>query len=192
MKTFTVALATILLAGLTMTPTHFTRAADAGAETGVKTGAKTGAKTEAKKPAPAEFPLGVCLVHEMGYIPELASWKREKVDNADDHVKSVTEQWRKGAPSLEKVITAPLARRLSRWSRKQMAAYKKVSPLTSVKFKCVRANAQQRKIVFEGTIDTLPTHSPIVTRWLRVYVLYDTASKAIVRTTVTIRGQILE
>ncbi len=67
-----------------------------------------------------------------------------------------------------------------------------VAAVRVVKFTAVRANAQQRKVVFEGTIDTLPTHAPIVTRWLRVYVLYDTTSKTIIRTTVTIRGQVLE
>ncbi|MHC4789222.1 MAG: hypothetical protein ACYS8K_08500 [Planctomycetota bacterium] len=139
-----------------------------------------------------ELPIGVCLVREMGYIPELNSWGSDKAGKLADHVDRAGDQWRKQIPSLKKLITPRLARRLSRWARKQMAAYKTVPPLANVKFKPVRVNKQQRKIVFEGTLDTLPTHSRIVTRWLRVYLLYDEPSSTVLRTTITIRGQVLE
>jgi len=34
----------------------------------------------------------------------------------------------------------------------------------------------------------LPTRSPLVTRWLKVYLLVDLRSKAILRVVITIRG----
>jgi hypothetical protein len=42
-----------------------------------------------------------------------------------------------------------------------------------------------------GTIDALPTHSPLVTRWLKVYLFYDLYARSIARITITIRGQVL-
>ncbi len=47
---------------------------------------------------------------------------------------------------------------------------------------------QREKLVLEGTIDTLPTHSPLVTRWLKVYLVVDLRNKAILRAVITIRG----
>ena len=42
------------------------------------------------------------------------------------------------------------------------------------------------------TIDTLPTHQPLVTRWLKVYVVFDLHEKSVSAVVVTIRGQRLE
>ena len=43
-------------------------------------------------------------------------------------------------------------------------------------------------LLLESTLDTLPTHSSVVTRWLKLYLLYDVPSKSIVRVTVTNPG----
>ena len=48
------------------------------------------------------------------------------------------------------------------------------------------------KLVLEGTIDTLQSHSRVVTRWLKVYVLYNMSERKIAHITFTIRGQRLE
>lgn len=42
--------------------------------------------------------------------------------------------------------------------------------------------------MLEGTIDTLPTHSPLVTRWPKVYLVVDRRNKAILRVVITIRS----
>jgi hypothetical protein len=142
-----------------------------------------------ESPVPGDLPLGVCLVHEMGYIPELESWKSAGMDKAGAHTIHVTKAWKELAPSLEPIITAKLAQRLSRWAAEPMETYTQVPPIGEIGWEPVRTDAGGRRILFEGTLDTLPTHSPIVTRWLRVYVLYDSARETILRTTVTIRGE---
>lgn len=149
------------------------------------------AKPAEPAPTAGDLPIGLCLVPEMGYIPEVDSWQRDVAPHAD-HVRLVRRQWQKQAVSLQKHLTPRLARRLSRWARKEMAAYAKVPRLGDVELKPVRANPQHRKGVYEGTIDTLPTHSRVVTRWLKVYVLYDETNRTILRTTITIRGERLE
>ena len=50
------------------------------------------------------------------------------------------------------------------------------------------ADPQKEKLVLEGTNGTLPTHSPLLTRWLKVYLVVDFRSKAILRVIITIRG----
>ena len=52
-------------------------------------------------------------------------------------------------------------------------------------------DAGRGKLVLEGTIDTLPTHHQLVTRWLKVYVLCNLPGRKIAHVTFTIRGQIL-
>ena len=79
-----------------------------------------------------------------------------------------------------------------RWQRLPKLRHKKVPPLKDAAWTPVRSNERDRKLVLEATLDTLPSHSPIVTRWLKAYLLYDVARKAVVRVTITIRGEILE
>jgi len=54
------------------------------------------------------------------------------------------------------------------------------------------ANEEQSTILLESTIDTLPTHHRLVTRWLKAFVRYDTRGQKIAHVTITIRGQRLE
>jgi hypothetical protein len=73
-----------------------------------------------------------------------------------------------------------------------MEKYNAMPPLDKAKISAAGTTADKKSIVFEGTIDTLPTHSPLVTRWLKVYFIYDLATKSIRHTTITIRGEVLE
>ena len=65
-------------------------------------------------------------------------------------------------------------------------------PLDKVELKPLGLAADGRGLVLEGTIDTLPTHHPLVTRWLKGYVLYDDHNRRIRHATLTIRGERLE
>ena len=65
-----------------------------------------------------------------------------------------------------------------------LAEKTKVSP--------IGINAADKRIIFEGTIVTLPSHSPLVARWLKVYFLYDPPTKSIRHMTITIRGEAQE
>ena len=84
------------------------------------------------------------------------------------------------------------ARALSRWSLPQMEEYRAVPPLEKVELKPLGLAADGRGLVLEGTIDTLPSHHPLVTRWLKVYLLYDDRNRQIRHATLTIRGERLE
>lgn len=81
---------------------------------------------------------------------------------------------------------------MSRWSKVQMKGYETVPAVTGVRLKPIGLDDRRVKLVLEGTIDTLPSHHPLVTRWLKVYVLYDISERKITHVTFTIRGQVLE
>lgn len=139
-----------------------------------------------------QYPLSICFVREMEYMPELNGWESCSKEDYKEEVKKALVDWEKKCTWVETRITPELARELSRWAIKEMKNYKKVSPLSKVKFIPVRFNPDHRMIVLEGTIDTLPAHSPIVTRWLKIFLVYDTVNKEIIRATITIKGEILE
>jgi hypothetical protein len=73
-----------------------------------------------------------------------------------------------------------------------MEAYATVPPLEKAELRPVAVDEKEGVILLEGTLDTLPTHSPLVTRWLKAFVRYDTSAQRIARVTITIRGQVLE
>ena len=139
-----------------------------------------------------QYPLSICFVREMEYMPELNGWQACVKENYTKEVKKAMVDWEKKRSWVEAKITPELARELSRWAIKEMKNYKKVSPLSKVKFMPVRFNTDHKMIVLEGTIDTLPAHSPIITRWLKIFLVYDTINDEIIRATITIKGEILE
>lgn len=152
--------------------------------------AKPGKKKKQKAVKP--YPVSICYVREMEYIPELNGWE---ACSKDDYVEEVTNallEWKKVRPWVEKRVTPKKAKRLSQWAQKEMEKYTRVPPLTRIKLIPVRFNKDHRMIVLEGTIDTLPAHSPIITRWLKIFLIYDTINKQIIRATITIKGEILE
>ena len=73
-----------------------------------------------------------------------------------------------------------------------MEEYSAVPALTDVALQPIGVDKKGGKLVLEGTVDTLPSHHPIVTRWLKVYVVYDIPGRKISHVTFTIRGQVLE
>ena len=138
------------------------------------------------------IPVGFCIMPEMQYIPEVNGWTACKPDAFPDVAAKAAESWKKAMPWVRTQVTPELARKLSRWAKEQMTQYEKVSPLEKVAFTPVRHDESQRKLVLEGTVDTLPSHAAIVTRWLKLYLLCDEHSGEVLRVTVTIRGEILE
>ena len=100
--------------------------------------------------------------------------------------------WKRNIPTVREHLTPQRVRDLSRWARKEMENYSTVPDLKEVALRPVHVDAERHKLVLESTVDTLPTHSPLVTRWLKVYVLYDLRSQKVAHVTVTIRGERLE
>ena len=115
----------------------------------------------------------------------------DKARWADD-IRRATALWEKQIPGLKGQLTAERVRSLSRWAKPQMEGYKRTPNLDGVALRPAGTDAQQGKLVLEGTLETLPTHSPLVTRWLKVYLLYDLSTKSLTRITITIRGERLE
>jgi len=138
------------------------------------------------------LPVGLCLIPETDYIPEVDDWPLCRPDAFPDEVTRALKDWEKKRRWVEKRITPQLVQALSGWARSEMKQYTSVTSLAKVQLKPVRHHEARRKIVLEGTIDTLPTHSRLVTRWLKIFLLYDRHTRRIIRATVTIRGQVLE
>lgn len=150
-------------------------------------------RADAPETAPAEgLPVGLCCSEEMGFVCEVDSWEKCEPNAYADIVRQAAVAWPDEARRIGPYITPELARRLSRWARKEMEGYAEVSPLEPIVFKPVSHYPPRKKIVLQGTVDTLPTHAPLVTRWLQVYVLWDIPGKTIEHVTVTIRGERLE
>ena len=144
------------------------------------------AEPDAKDVAP-----GLALIPEMEQFPELA-WPRSVSPELPPELAPVLADWRTSSPLMDASVTPEAVRSLSRWARAEMERYKAVPPLTQVEFAVAGEDTPHGRILLEGTLDTLPTHSPIVTRWLKVFLVCDTGNWSVVRTVVTIRGQVLE
>ena len=142
-----------------------------------------------------EIPLSWCLVREMEPVPE-TWWTPCAKDAYPADVKRALADWDKKRPWVQAQLTPALARALSRWAQREMEAYQSVPDLRDVALYPVAYKDQggdHRWLLLEGTVDTLPSHSPgIVTRWLKIYIIYNSESRSVVRATVTIEGQRLE
>ncbi len=138
-----------------------------------------------------EAPLSWCLVREMDPIPEMW-WPPCQGDAYPDDVARALTDWEKKRPWVQQRLTPSLVRSLSRWAHREMETYDSVPQLTGVKLCPVACKAKgdhNKWILLEGTVDTLPSHSPgIVTRWLKIFLVYDSEIWSVVRATVTIRG----
>ena len=146
------------------------------------------ASAEAPDSTDVEYPVALCVVPEMNYVPELDSWSACQPDAFTEHLPQVRSDWKTHSRWVAKRLTPELVRSLSRWARPQMAAYRAVPPLEDLPWKPVAVHQPHGKLVLEATVDTLPVHAPLVTRWLKLYLLYDMRGKSILRVTITIRG----
>ena len=131
-------------------------------------------------------------VEEIKLIGANPSWTKDDETRLAVQVAAAHEAWKSEAAKLQEKVTAEKVRSLSRWAKPQMEDYKVVPALDKAKLSAAGVSADKKSIVFEGTVDTLPTHSPLVTRWLKVYFIYDLSTKSIRHATITIRGQVLE
>ena len=141
---------------------------------------------------PPEPSVPVAMVPEMEPIPGFDGGEPCKPDDfAADTAKAVAE-WATQRRAIARLLTAAKARELSRWAKKQMEGYKRVPPLDKLVFQPKAVHKDAKRLVLEATVDTLPTHSHLVTRWLKVYLLFDQDKQALAKVAVTIRGELLE
>jgi hypothetical protein len=141
---------------------------------------------------PEEAPSWLVLVAEMKPIAELDSWKPCPEGAFAKPAEEARAALKKKLPEVEKRVTAEAVRDLSGWAKKEMTKYEKVPSFDKVTWAPVRADDKQERLLLEGTVDTLPTHSPLVKRWLKTYVVYDVKNKEVSKVVVTIRGQVEE
>ncbi len=140
-------------------------------------------------------PVPIVLEPEMAGIGELNDWEHLTPEAAAGfavHEKAIAARWDELRPWLKTRVTAAAVRRLSRWARPQMEGYLRVPLLEKAVFQPVRREPEGERLLYEATLDTLPTHHPLVTRWLKVYLVFDPTSKTVPKVIVTIRGEILE
>jgi hypothetical protein len=142
-----------------------------------------------KPPAPA---VPVAMVPEMEKIEGIDGGTACKPEEFAPDVAKALADWATKRPTIEPLVTAEKVRELSRWAKKEMQEYRRVPPLARVTLRPVSFHKEAGHLVLEGTVGTLPTHSPLVTRWLKLYLLYDQGKQAIVKVAVTIRGEVLE
>lgn len=144
------------------------------------------------------FDGNLALVPEMNPVMELdalgerAALTEEEAGRLAADAGRAAAEWKGRVGQLQAIVTPELARALSRWSLPQMKDYRGVPPLEKVELKPLGLVPGGRGLVLESTIDTLPSHHPLVTRWLKVYLLYDDHNRQIRHATLTIRGERLE
>ncbi len=145
-----------------------------------------------------KVPAWLSFVPEMQTVPIMdraelsAPWSDAHRAQYADDLERAGEEWRRLAPTIETHVTPPQVRSLSRWALPQMEQYVRVPSIAPAELKPLRMDAEGHHILLEATLDTLPTHSSLVTRWLKAIVLYDRPHRSIAHVTITIRGQRLE
>jgi hypothetical protein len=143
-----------------------------------------------KAPAPAPM-AALRFVPEMMPFPE-QKWPRCPAGAFAQETQDALAAWAKLHATAAPRITAERARELSLWAKAQMEKYAAVPPLGDIAFTPAGAAPGKRLLLLEGTADTLPSHSPLVTRWLKIFLVYDCETRSIREVIVTIRGELQE
>jgi len=136
--------------------------------------------------------ISIRQVREMNRIIEVDGWTSCPPTAFTSQIDDAVASWVRIRPEVEKALTPSLVRSLSRWAIPQMTAYRKVPSLEKVSWTAVSTDNATGQVVIETTVDRLPTHSPLVTRWLKLFLVYDPAKGAFPSVIVTIRGELLE
>ena len=140
----------------------------------------------------AVFPASIAFVKEMAYIPEVDGWEQCKPAEFAADSQTLLRQWDTLYRWVQKQYSPATVRALSGWAQKQMAAYKRTPGLKGLPFVPIRVRQDQKKLVFEAVAGSLPVHDKTVTRYLKIFLLYDSGESKIVKVTITIRGELSE
>ncbi len=150
------------------------------------------AGAEASETAAAELPFDLCLARELHLIPEADTWTPCEPTAFPDATQKLAKAWPAHARALKPYVTADVVRRLSRYAHREMAMYSKAPSLAPLSFRPRASHRDGAFITFAAQADPLPSHSPLVKRWLEIFVLYNVTGDAVERVTVTVRGQVEE
>ena len=146
----------------------------------------------APAPITADYPLGLCLIPEMDYIPEVDTWPDCAATDYAPDAQDALRDWQLKSGWVASCAPPDIVRALSRWAKPQMVDYSRVPPLLQVQMTLVATDPKRTKLLFEGTVDSLPSHDPKVKRWLLLYLIYDRDTRRVIRATLTIRGEVEE
>lgn len=141
-----------------------------------------------------ESPAWLHLLPEMEKIAAADGWAFSREDMKESQSKRFLADFTAKYPTVRQSLTPEAVRKLSRWAKKEMETYDAVTfpEAGKIFWQPIRRDAAGKKILLETTLDTLPTHSPLVTRWLKLFAIYDISTEEISVITVTIRGEVLE
>lgn len=133
----------------------------------------------------AQAPKQVRFVPEMAPLPE-ETWERCDASQYGKSIQQVAFTWIHHRETILNQITAEKVRDLSNWAKKEMASYE----LPAFKNQTFRATHVQNNenLLIESVLDTLPSHHPLVTRHLKLYLIFNRKKNTITDAIVTIRG----
>lgn len=140
---------------------------------------------------PENAPPAIRWVPEMERVPEL-DWPRANARDYAEERRQMLAAWQEISAGVQRKLTAAEVVQLSKWAKPQMQNYAAVPAIGQPDFQLQTASAGEKQLVFEATLQVLPTHSPLVTRWLKLFVIYDRSRRAILEAVFTIRGEAQE
>ena len=132
------------------------------------------------------------MVPEMERISDIQPFDTVSETQYQKETKRCHVLWSRAYRTAEQQITPEKVQSLSRWAKEQMKGYRSVPSLSNASFKVIGKSSRENDLVLENTVDTLPSHHPLVTRWLKLYLIYNTEKDRITQIIVTIRGELLE
>lgn len=133
----------------------------------------------------APKPIEVRFVPEMASIPE-ETWERCDPSQFTQPLQQAALLWIQKREHILHQLTDQKVRELSKWAKKEMADYH----LPTIKNQTFRAthSHNNENLLIESVLDTLPAHHPLVTRHLKLYLVYHRKHNTLTDAIITIRG----
>jgi len=132
----------------------------------------------------SQTPLQVRFLAEMTPIPQ-ETWERCDASQYKQAIHQVALNWIDQREIILNQITNEKIRSLSRWAQKEMADYQ----MPAIKNQSFSAtHIHNENLLIESVLDSLPSHHPLVTRQLKLYLVYNRKHNTFTDAIVTIRG----
>lgn len=132
------------------------------------------------------------FVPEMELIAQLDKGMYVSPEEYIQESQKVAQEWQTHFLWVQTRLSPRKVIDLSGWAIAQMQTYSTVPNLGDLSLYPVSLQEREHNLIFEGVIDTLPTHSPLVKRWLKLYLVYNLDRQKILSIYITIRGQVEE
>jgi hypothetical protein len=111
--------------------------------------------------------------------------------NTDSLPLGFSQVWQSECGLVQFKTSANKVVSLSRWAIDEMVVFKKVSNLCESKFRHTAIDSKGF-LILESRVQDLPSHHPLVTRWMFIQVSYNKESSRMDKVIVSIRGELLE